>query len=251
MKNLKRQFLPKFQKLSYNFDIDKILEEFYDSGFDDRSKFNDLSGDGIFNVLCEEQLKLHQNFVTDDEIVEYESNDESCLNGQSYRQLSLTNYDESNGVSDSSKILENNSFTNRKRLHACMDKSSNLYVPEKDERNYTKRGPLVKGIWNDILNTFTAPVTRTRFAYMAPGFEIKPHIDYNTDYSIRVHIPILTNDESVLGIISQDGTKIEQHLPADGSVWFLNTGYMHYAANRGSTPRIHLIIGLNGQEDLN
>ena len=74
--------------------------------------------------------------------------------------------------------------------------------------------------WNKILDTFKSPITRTRFAYLAPNYEIKPHIDYNTTYSIRVHIPIITNEESYLCAYDTSGNIIEQHCPAGGSVGF-------------------------------
>ena len=84
---------------------------------------------------------------------------------------------------------------------------------------------------------------------MAPGHSIKPHIDYNTTYSIRVHIPIITNDQSFMCVKNKDGIQ-KMHMPADGSVYFLNTGMTHWAENNGDNGRIHLVISLNGQEDL-
>ena len=40
------------------------------------------------------------------------------------------------------------------------------------------------------------------------------------------------------------------HMPADGSVYFLNTGLTHWAENNGTEGRTHLVISLNGQDDL-
>ena len=35
-----------------------------------------------------------------------------------------------------------------------------------------------------------------------------------------------------------------------GEVWFLNQGLRHSAWNKGKTSRSHIIISVNGQEDL-
>ena len=48
---------------------------------------------------------------------------------------------------------------------------------------------------------------------------------------------------------NKDGIQ-KMHMPADGSVYFLNTGMTHWAENNGDNGRIHLVISLNGQEDL-
>ena len=115
-------------------------------------------------------------------------------------------------------------------------KSSKNYNPVLDERNYTKRKDICTGYWNTILDSFKAPITRTRFAFLAPKYEIKPHIDYNTTYSIRVHIPIITNPGSIMVI-----DNVAKHLPADGSVWITNNTKYHNAFNGGEENRIHLV----------
>ena len=83
-----------------------------------------------------------------------------------------------------------------------------------------------------------------------PGGHILPHIDYNTDYSVRYQIPIQTNDWSYFGIQRKNEKPEVRHFPADGSVWFFNPGWNHSAWNMGKTNRIHMIICVNGQEDL-
>ena len=89
---------------------------------------------------------------------------------------------------------------------------------------------------------------RTRFARLAARSSVKPHIDYDTTYSIRLHIAIHTNADCVNGGEDMVGTKIEQHIPADGSVWFVNPGMKHWAHNLGKTPRDHLIVSVDGQD---
>jgi hypothetical protein len=40
------------------------------------------------------------------------------------------------------------------------------------------------------------------------------------------------------------------NFPADGRVYFLNTGMKHWAVNSSDNPRLHLIIDVHGQEEL-
>ena len=42
----------------------------------------------------------------------------------------------------------------------------------------------------------------------------------------------------------------EYNLPADGRVWFLNTGFKHAVVNNGTEPRIALLLTLKTQEDI-
>jgi hypothetical protein len=120
-----------------------------------------------------------------------------------------------------------------------------------DERNYTRRNANCTELWARVLDTFRARPTRCRLARMHPGSSIKPHIDYDTDYSIRVHIPIMTNDGSFFFVRRRPSDEpARYHLPADGRCWFINQGFIHWVENNGDTDRIHLILSLDGQEDL-
>lgn len=235
---LDRKQLPAFMKLTYKFDMEKILYEF--EKFKDISLYDDLNAsnpDSAYGDFYNSSAKL-------DHLKKFAESDEDVTKGsQFYKQLSLTEFD--GDRPDRKIVYDNNIKTYRKSTNP----NDQEYDPVMDERKYTKRKDICTGYWNDILDTFKAPVTRTRFAYMAPGHSIKPHIDYNTTYSIRVHIPIITNQNALMCVKTNNGIQ-KVHLPADGSVYFLNTGITHWAENNGTNGRIHLVISLNGQEDL-
>ena len=61
----------------------------------------------------------------------------------------------------------------------------------------------------------------------------------HTDPDDRIHLPIITNEYSFLVDISNNHL---YHLPADGSLWYMDTSCTHVAANWGPRPRIHLNI---------
>lgn len=55
----------------------------------------------------------------------------------------------------------------------------------------------------------------------------------------RIHLAIVTNPYSFLVDITDNKL---YHLPADGQLWYMDTGKMHVAANWGPRTRIHLNI---------
>lgn len=233
-----RKQLPPFLKLQHQFDISRILDAF--KKFEDINLYDDLNAsnpDSAYGDFYNSSSKLEhlKKFA--------ESNEDVSKGSKFYKQLSLTEFD----GDKPQRQLEQDTGIKTYRKSTNPDDPS--YDPIMDERRYTKRKDICTGYWNDILDTFKSPVTRTRFAYMAPGHSIKPHIDYNTTYSIRLHIPIITNENAFMCVKTKDGLQ-KIHMPADGSVYFLNTGMTHWAENNGDEGRIHLVISLNGQEDL-
>ena len=227
---LDRKQLPPFATLAYKFDMNKIQEafaKFHNTPYDDLNFQNPDSAYGDF-YNSKAKLEHLKKFTT---------------NGEYYKQLSLTEFD---GDRPERNTVNDTKFSTYRKSTNTSDAA---YDPVMDERRYTKRKDICTGYWNTILDTFHAPVTRTRFALMAPGHHIKPHIDYNTTYSIRVHIPTVTNENAVMCVKTKDGVQ-KMHMPADGGAYFLNTGMTHWAENNGEEGRIHLVISLNGQDDL-
>lgn len=235
---LDRKQLPAFHILPYKFDMEKILNAF--KVFEDINSYDDLNAsnpDSAYGDFYNSSTKL-------DHLKKFAETGEDVTRGsQFYRQLSLTEFE---GERPKRQLEKDTGITTYRKSTNTDDPS---YNPVMDERRYTKRKEICKGYWNHILDTFKAPVTRTRFAYMASGHSIKPHIDYNTTYSVRVHIPIVTNEGALMCVKTKTGVE-KIHMPADGSVYFLNTGMTHWAENNGNKGRIHLVISLNGQEDL-
>lgn len=229
---LDRRQLPPFVKLSYQFDIDKILEEY--RKMPDINSYDDVDFGKESETSYKKLLEAKLSYQEDSSLFE---------NLKSGKQLALTDY---NG--DFDKDIK--TFGKVGSYKASMIKDSKHYHPMMDERNYTKRRDICTGYWNEILDTFKAPVTRTRLSCMKSGYSISPHIDYNTTYSIRIHIAVETNEDSFLCARNWDGSIHKIHMPANGSCYFLNTGITHWAENNGNSPRTHLIVALNGQDDL-
>lgn len=90
-----------------------------------------------------------------------------------------------------------------------------------------------------VLDFFQTSITLGVFYYLMPGGDIHPHRDLTgakMHDRIRFHIPIQTNDE-VYFHVSHERMKM---LP--GTLWALDTSYLHAVRNAGIEPRVHIVI---------
>lgn len=165
-------------------------------------------------------------------------------NSEAFRQIQLTEFDKtlSNGPVQSKPT----SFFERVRRQNPKHPG---YVPEAAELNYGKRTSLVTGEIEKIFDLFQSRITRGRLAFMAPGHEIRAHVDYDTTLVCRYHIPVIT-DPDVKFYIQRNNYMHEFHMPADGKVYFFNQGLKHWVKNNSKTARLHLIIDVHGQTEL-
>jgi aspartyl/asparaginyl beta-hydroxylase (cupin superfamily) len=50
--------------------------------------------------------------------------------------------------------------------------------------------------------------------------------------------------------MERNGQIYKRHLPVDGRVYFFNTGIKHRVTNDSDQDRVHLIIDVHGQDEL-
>lgn len=213
----------------------------------DHCRFNNLLDNSKYTDIKYSANSKHQAFLVSNEFCKtnfFTESDAPTLEGEKYKQLYLTDFDESK-ASGNVSLHSTNIFERTKRLN----KNDPRYLPEADELNYGIRNQHVSGPLEELLNKFTSKITRVRLAYLDSGFSIKPHVDYDPSYITRYHVPLVTNGEVLMGF-SKNNIDHFYHLPADGSVYFFNSGIKHWVENRSDSPRIHLIIDTHGQEDL-
>jgi len=229
-----RHELPVIARLDYRFDIGRLQQELKQFAAD--KVWDGLGSD--YAHMCETHTKLPKMFFKEEELNEVDCVCDLDWEKTSYQQLSLTEFDDTYDLSQRTE-LSGSAWDNR---IAKRD-------PKADERWYRKVKNDVPSYLREVLDTF-AGSHRTRFANLAPNSEVKPHIDYDTLYGIRLHIALDTNDDCYNGGWDKDGNEVKYHIPADGSVWLVNPGVKHYAVNAGNTPRNHLIISLDSQDVL-
>jgi len=253
---LKRQHLPLMAKLNFKVDIDRLLKEFYDLGYDDFNMYNGLSyGNNTEDGLVVRRVLL-EYFLTDEEKAEREGK-LVADGGEAYKMLCLTEF---NGDPDAhnknlaEKLadtgMDPRSFA--RRMEKISDPNHPDYTPIADEKLYDKRNEFCKGYVSEVLDLIeehVGHVARTRYAVLKAGEEIKPHLDINTDKAVRIHIPLITHEDVVVGTRGKKRT-LEKHMPADGSVWFLNQAYEHWVKNPSNIDRVHLVVVVTGQNGI-
>lgn len=221
----KRNHFPLIQKIEgYQFDAKKLLSDY-------EKLAATLSYDGLraeYDGLCKTHDKLPQFFLKDGEVPNQKA---------SYSQLALSKWDDNYS------------------LNSRLEKSGTLWdrvYPKNtcfaDERFYRKPIDGLPVYLAHVLNEFRPYLHRCRFAKLNPNSEVLPHIDYDTTYGIRLHIAIKTNQQCTNGGVDKNGTRKDLHIPADGSVWFINQGVKHWAKNDGDSERVHLIMSLDTQK---
>jgi hypothetical protein len=236
MKNRKQ--LPAFRILNRKFDLDAILSHCRDYDLFDYSKFNDIkkSADSHYkNFLIGNGQAKNSFFIADHEMP---------LEGEMYKQLYLTGLK----LPDSGLELVESNLSIKTRYRRIQS-SSKEYIPELDEHNFGKPNEHYIGAFKDLLDSFCSPLTRVRLAVLMPGMIIKKHRDLDPSIICRYHIPLVSNDQVEFGMEVNGQDKLF-NMPADGSIYFFNSGLPHWVSNRGTEPRLHLIVDTNGQLDL-
>lgn len=245
MRMYKRHELPLFGRMKLNFDVKKVVDYLRENDLLNPERYNELSpGTSFFDTMISYRPTWRGRFLTEEEKRNYHRRQD----GEFYKQLALTDlnpqYKESS--IDVEARTQDSAFMRLKRI----DPKRKIYQAYADEKNYDLRREFVRGPLAKLLDSFEGHVARPRLALLRPGFKIDPHIDHNTSYCLRVHVPLITNEKCKLAVFRKDGTVVEKHLPADGSAWFFNSGLKHYAENNGDSDRLHLLVNIFSPEDI-
>ena len=232
----KRYELPVLKKLNVHFNINELRQSY--EQFVRGKTWNALGSE--YASMCEKYPNLPRCFFKDEELENVDSICNLDWKKASFKQLSLTEFD--NNFKLNIEESKNNASPWGQRIA--------LNNPKTDERWFRKIKKDVPEYLRYVLKIL-GDTHRTRFACLSSYSSIKPHVDYNTDYSIRLHIAIKTNSKCKNGGWDKNGILHEGHIPSDGSVWFVNPGVRHFAVNEGSTDRVHLIISVDSQRLLN
>lgn len=226
--------LPVIKPLDFRVDINRLRTELSD--FSKGKVWDGLGSD--YASLCETHTKLPKMFFKDEELEGIDCVCDLDWEKTSYQQLSITEFDEEYDLSQRTE-----------KSGTVWDERIAKHKKDADERWFRKIKEDVPPYMREIMAMFPG-AHRARFSTLAPRSTVKPHIDYDTLYGIRIHIALETNDQCYNGGWDQDGNEVKYHIPADGSVWFVNPGVKHYAINDGDTARNHLIISLDTQSIL-
>jgi hypothetical protein len=236
-----RKELPNFGYLdNIHLDMNKILSHL---------EINDLLNYDKYNDIKYSSESDMQSFVVANKFSKnsfFKESTAESLEGEMYKQLYLTKFDNTKSSKKNLISEKTTIYSRTKRLNS----NSKIYLPEADELNYGIKTDLVKGVLDDILKLFESKITRVRLALLKPNFSIKPHVDYDPSYIMRYHLPLITNEKCLMHVICKN-VEYNIHFPADGRIFFLNSGHKHWVSNNSNENRLHLIIDVHGQKELN
>jgi hypothetical protein len=95
------------------------------------------------------------------------------------------------------------------------------------------------GYFRRVLEGFRCTLRAVRLMRLGPGSCIKEHTDHELSFedgTVRVHIPVATNDE-VAFYLNKTRVVLEA-----GSAWYLRLSDPHSVVNRGSVDRVHMVV---------
>lgn len=227
--------LPVIRRLDLRFDVERLRAELNE--YQQDKVWDGLGSD--YASLCETHTKLPKMFFKEEELEGVDCVCDLDWEKSSYQQLSITEFDDTYSLDQRTE-----------KSGSVWDTRIAKHKSDADERWFRKVKEDVPSYMREILDHFGGKAHRARFANLASNSRVKPHIDYDTLYGIRLHIALTTNDQCYNGGWDKDGNEVKFHIPADGSVWLVNPGVKHYAVNDGNTDRNHLIISLDSQSIL-
>jgi len=125
-------------------------------------------------------------------------------------------------------------------LRSPKNKNHQLSAGDSHNDDYQDEA-ILKGLpyTRSVLNSLKTEKFSVRYLRLTPGSEIKAHKDHDMifwDGYIRLHIPIITNDDVAFKL----GDEILKMKP--GELWFADFSQTHSVINRGKTDRVHLVI---------
>ncbi len=93
--------------------------------------------------------------------------------------------------------------------------------------------------FSEVLSNFKCELQSVRLLKLDAGALIKEHKDAELSYeqeSIRIHIPVITNDD-VEFFLDNEKMKLKE-----GECWYMNFNLPHHLHNKSNFDRIHLVI---------
>jgi len=121
-------------------------------------------------------------------------------------------------------------------------------APALDCRNYVNFKEDVPIAVREFLQQFKGQVSRTRFAVLKSKMTIYEHADNGIHHTIRVHVPLISDDKNLFFIRSANG--IEYKYLEPGKVYYTNTALPHFVINNSNIDRLHLVLSLNSLDDI-
>lgn len=125
-------------------------------------------------------------------------------------------------------------------LRSVQGDAGNIFVSPEINPEYKDTIFLDNSVYfRDVLSSFKCPLLSVRLLKLNAGAVIKEHKDAELYYEkgeIRIHIPVITNDE-VEFYLDKERMNLKE-----GECWYMNFNLPHSVNNKSKADRIHLVI---------
>lgn len=177
-----------------------------------------------------------------------------------FDQINLTYFEESlnefvsiDELRQECKVIANSDQlgeTKTQRYRTRINRTEDL-PPAMNEHNWHHPLECYKDTYikQAIESQFKSTPIRVRLTRIRAGQYLTPHIDYDPSYAVRIIVPI-SGTFGVDNLFWVGKEKKVVNMVADGSAYFINTGYMHSVEHNGPEDRVVLMFSLPTQEDI-
>jgi quercetin dioxygenase-like cupin family protein len=118
--------------------------------------------------------------------------------------------------------------------------NGNIFVSTEINPGYKDTVFLDNSVYfKEVLSSFKCPLLAVRLLKLNAGAVIKEHKDAELCYEkgeIRIHIPVVTNNE-VEFYLDKERINLKE-----GECWYMNFNLPHSVNNKSKTARIHLVV---------
>ena len=125
-------------------------------------------------------------------------------------------------------------------LRSINGDAGNIFVSPESNPQYRDTVFLDNSVYfKQVLSSFRCPLLAVRLLKLDAGAVIKEHKDAELCFEmgeIRIHIPVVTNNE-VEFYLDKERMKVKE-----GECWYMNFNLLHSVINKSKTPRIHLVV---------
>ena len=215
------------------------------------SHINHVEVDQLWLTAFYESHKERTHSIFEDEIIEYAFGVRYCAPKDYWPFIVHLPSDEAVAVQKELDEIRGIRWDEHQRGLSVKRRIRSMYLlnedydPIVDERNYTKLPERLQGTYIEkLLGQFKATPCRARFVKLEPGEEVAAHQEYNPKYALKAHIPVHSNPSCRF-----EFPHLTVYIDPPGA-YLLNTGLPHGAINHGDSERVHLIVSLDGQQDV-
>jgi hypothetical protein len=125
-------------------------------------------------------------------------------------------------------------------LRSVNGDAGNIFVSPEDNPEYKDTVFLDNSVYfREVLSSFKCPLLAVRLLKLNAGAVIKEHKDAELCYEmgeIRIHIPVVTNNE-VEFYLDKERMNLKE-----GECWYMNFNLPHSVNNKSKIARIHLVV---------